>query len=337
MHDAEGRSFLQLPSLIYLESGHPERPGKPRGWGVWVVVLFPGLQSRGQRSWLAVPWYPGSPGPHRLGGAGPPTQTHRHTHTHTHTHTETHTRAAAGALFWWRKLPPCDAGSGWNQHLASSLTSGTLLTLPLIPGFMWVSDVDTEARRGSATPPLPLLGRPQRASGFAAAESQPPVNSKQLLIPPAPPPHARQQAARPLPFPHASPLIFSGFILQPESPAATPRGPLVLSRLAMGLGDLSLHSPPPAAPSAPPPRQRGSSPPSLASQEHLPRGVIRGSAPGVAAPGRRGGGGAGYLLHQSRADAAELGGGERGEGRTGPRAPGRPPLAAPCRCRPRFC
>lgn len=55
----------------------------------------------------------------------------------------------------------------------------------------------------------------------------------------------------------------------------------------MGLGGLSLHSPPPAAPSAP---RRGCSPPSLPSQEHLPRGVIRGSAPGVAAPGGRGGG-----------------------------------------------
>ena len=96
VRDAEGCWFLQLLSLVYLESGHPKRPGKP--WGVGggaeVGVLFPGLQSRGQRPWLAVPWCLVSPGPHRLDGANPSASpappphpdmcacTHVHAHTH---------------------------------------------------------------------------------------------------------------------------------------------------------------------------------------------------------------------------------------------------------------
>ena len=73
VHDAERRWFLQLLSLVYLESGHPDTPGKPWGAeaGAEVVVSSPGLQSRGQKSWLAAPWCLVSPGPHRLDGANP--------------------------------------------------------------------------------------------------------------------------------------------------------------------------------------------------------------------------------------------------------------------------
>lgn len=56
------------------------------GWVVLAVALFPGLQSRGQRSRLAVRWSPCPADLCRLGGVVP-------TYTCAHTETRTHTRA----------------------------------------------------------------------------------------------------------------------------------------------------------------------------------------------------------------------------------------------------
>lgn len=66
----------------------PGQPGTPGGGRrARVVVLFPGAQPRGQRSWLTVPW---SPTPPRTSAGWPgwtlqPLHTHAHAHRHTHT------------------------------------------------------------------------------------------------------------------------------------------------------------------------------------------------------------------------------------------------------------
>lgn len=90
VHDAEGHSFSQLPSLVYLESRHPEHPGKPgvAGEGVfWLLFCFLGYSPRGRGHGSRCPSPPCPLDLCRLGGGGgwrifQPLHTRTRMHTH---------------------------------------------------------------------------------------------------------------------------------------------------------------------------------------------------------------------------------------------------------------